>query len=167
MRPHNLSSTTLITSKHNLQPLRVLPKPIFNPWEYFQSLFSTPWKYLQRLNRTSLNKAKANIRLLRNQSSSPQPFWWLQIIILNPWEYFQSLSSTPWKYFQRSKYIFGSNKLRFMKFSTQAHYWWTFLFMLSKPNLKPLRVLPKPIFNLIKILPKVYIEFLETKLKPG
>ena len=99
------------------------------------------------LNRASWNKVKDNIDFLWDQSISLQPFWRLPIKILNPWEYFQILSSTPWKYIQKSKYIFSSHQLSYMKFSTQAHHGWTISFMLSKTNLKPLESTLKAYFQ--------------------
>ena len=47
-RTYWTSSTSGITFKNNLQPLRVLPKPIL--WEYFQSLSTTPYGYSKGQN---------------------------------------------------------------------------------------------------------------------
>ena len=65
-----------------LNPLKIFPKPIFNPTKYFK-----------RSKQSFLNKVKARIKLLWDQLTSIQPFWWLSKIIFKHWEYFQSLPS--------------------------------------------------------------------------
>ena len=74
--------TIVMSSKTDIKYMRVLPKPIFNPFEYSQ----VP-------NRVTYNKIQPGYNFLRlNKLSS-------KIVMssksnLNPWEYFQRLSKT-------------------------------------------------------------------------
>ena len=94
MRTINLSSTVLMTSKDKLQPLRVLPKPIFTPWNYIQRS-----KYSFGSDQPSSVKfsTQGSFRLYC-QKSILNSFRDLPKLIFNPNKVHTRLKRTSWNY---------------------------------------------------------------------
>ena len=153
-------STLGSTSKADLHPFEhfqklsssqgVLPKPIFNPWEYYQSPSSTPWKCFQRSNDSFGSHQHSSIKF----STQANHGWTFSSMLsktnLHP------LESTPKarKYMQRSKQNFLKQSLSQDKASMRPINLSSTILWLPNIFFNPW-VLLKPIFNPMKVLPKV------------
>ena len=136
-----MSSTSLVTDA-NLQPMRVLPKPSSTPLKYFQRQLASMGK-LEPGEQTA-----ANIQLLWIQLVSIQPMGWLPMPISNPLRVLPQPSSAPLKYFQGQ--LASLNKVEPCEHNAaKFQLLWN---QLAYPQ--PLRWLPMPIFNLMRVLPK-------------
>ena len=142
---HHGWTFSFMLSKTNLKPLESTLKA------YFQPHASTS----NGLNRVSWNNVKTKIKLLWDQLTFLQPFWWLPKIIFNPWEYFQSLPSpheSTSKGLNIALVLINLAQWNFQHKPTMDGSSHPFC---QKPILNPFRHLSKTIFNPFKVLQKV------------
>ena len=141
----------------SLQPLGWLPMPIFNPLRVLPKPSPTTKKYFQ-WHLASMSKVKpcehnsAKFQLLWNQLASFQPLGWLPLPIFNPIRVLPKPSSIPQKYFQTqlasmsklepSEHTKGKIQIVWNQLASLCPLGW-----LPMPISKPMRILPKHIFN--------------------